>query len=424
MKLKKLKPHAAFYKTLHNLAEPYQNGLFISLSCMLVIPQIYGTTKYTEQAKRFIAYKPKTDNITELVTAILTHLYDSIILDKTNDDQVAEIMYNAFIDAYKSSKLTETILRSYLLSEEQDTFDPSEDVPYNAWGFIHAILNNDVELFKLVYAKEVYGDIVYQLSEAGKHYAHASTWDDKYMQTVNEYISEIYKDTDGLLSSFDATLVDDKVIIAYNTFLSLVRLTDAYLSNKAELKAYTEYLNSIEDAHRQEIRAMRSIIKAQQEKIEQLKQSITTKTERIYVDNSEQYEIAINELQAEIESLKKEKEVLEELLSNITEKSTESLKEQPFEYPVEIDYIGKYRVDLEERLKAYNVFPVFHNPFDEHITLSGERIVVYNTNYTSHKVYYRIKEYMPILVSSKHIDTLITEIISKVRKKLKHINNA
>ncbi len=436
-KLKAIKPHRTFWKKLFEYAYNCgSDGVFSVITSIVVTPSLITTN----DTVKYIENKVKTiDVIEEQIVSrpqfaiphirylVMYLMYTAALYLQTNElkdpANVLHLMYDLIMQDYKKANYTEEDLERIEKEGKLPEVDALKAIPYDVYFYVKAVLENDKELFFLIYSIETgnYYKIVSNIE--GQHAIYFDLQSETVRKQIEQHIKDFYGSDDEMFKQLNVKIDGDKAIINKDVLKLLITKSDFEYMNAVKMENLSKLLQYKENAHYKQLETYRSIIASLQNQIEELKLQLANEgkskeKEIIYVDNSEKYELLIQDLQNELAEKEEEIQHLKKLLAMDQKAEETDYEPKSFEQPVYINYVGLKNNALENELRRYNVFINYHSPTDKNIEISNNYPTIFNISVASHAVFERIKEKHPLIVSLSNGKLLAKKIMRYLEEQI------
>lgn len=359
-------------------------------------------------------------------------MYTAALYLQTNElkdpANVLHLMYDLIMQDYKKANYTEEDLERIEKEGKLPEVDALKAIPYDVYFYVKAVLENDKELFFLIYSIETgnYYKIVSNIE--GQHAIYFDLQSETVRKQIEQHIKDFYGSDDEMFKQLNVKIDGDKIdgdkaIINKDVLKLLITKSDFEYMNAVKMENLSKLLQYKENAHYKQLETYRSIIASLQNQIEELKLQLANEgkskeKEIIYVDNSEKYELLIQDLQNELAEKEEEIQHLKKLLAMDQKAEETDYEPKSFEQPVYINYVGLKNNALENELRRYNVFINYYSPTDKNIEISNNYPTIFNISVASHAVFERIKEKHPLIVSLSNGKLLAKKIMRYLEEQI------
>lgn len=436
-KLKTVKPHRTFWKKLFEYAHNCgADGVFSVITSIVITPSLIKTN----DTIGYITNKIKAINIIEeeiisrpqfsiphLRYLVMYLMYTAALYLETKElkdpANVLHLIYNLIMQDYKKANYTDEDLETIDREGKFPEVDALTAIPYDVYFYVKAVLENDKELFFTIYSIET-GNYYKMVSNIeGKHAVFFDLQSETIRKHIEQHIKDFYGSEEEMFERLNVTVDGDKAIINKEVLKLLVAKSDSEYMNAIKIDNLYKLLQYKENAHYKQLETYRAIITSLQNQLEELKLQLASEgkskeKEVIYIDNSEKYELLIQDLQNELAEKDEEIQHLKKLLAMDNQAEDKDYEPKPFKHPVNINYVGLKNKALENELRKYNVFINYYSPTDKHIEIANNYPTIFNVSVASHAVFSRIKDKNPLIVSLSNGKLLAKKIMRYLEEQI------
>ncbi len=431
MKYKVLKPWEVFWKRTFNYIIDNELEPFDVLVYLVMTPTIFHKNnkklnKSMDKMQQLLNVHPSAETEYSIPAYYLVHVFRSYVEHRrlpVSNYQGLIYMYNSIMHDYKNCDMS-TITWNVL---EKDEGIEGDEIVSRCCFVIYHILHEDEaeDVRKLLEFTRKEEDeikttrgvdvVVDGYLSKGKTYSYLQ-------QVLKEYGMKYENDIMPVAKAIGGEIVENEFIAPKELaefYYTLVLEFEHRINIVAKYKNLTNVVKKRYDKLRNAYAGDMRFMDAEREALIEKLNKAKNKKRVVYIDNEDKYKAEIQSLKAQynsrIRELQKQIEDLKSMVSTITTKEDELLKPVKLPKMVDVVYFALEDPQLDSYISQYNVTLKHLSPLTAPKSVPDLQIV-FNIDVASHKVWNKIKDKKPLIISGSNKEIIATKITTWLSK--------